>query len=153
MGRRAQRETSAGGVVFRRGEGGGGPQYLLIFDQHGNWGFPKGHVESGEQPVDAGRREVREEAGLDGLVQHASLGTIHWFFQHRGRLIHKYCHFFLFESPAGTPLPQTEEGITACGWYPGDQALATLTHQNAREVLVGAIERVQALCADPGRRA
>lgn len=150
MGRRAQRETSAGGVVFRCGEGG--PQYLLIFDQHGNWGFPKGHVEAGEDPADAARREVREEAGLDALVLHASLATIHWFFQHRGRLIHKYCHFFLFESPEGTPAPQTEEGITVCGWYPRDEALATITHQNARDVLAGAIERVRVLCPGAARR-
>lgn len=147
---RAKRETSAGGVVFRRGEAG--PQYLLILDHHGNWGFPKGHVEAGEHPVEAARREVREETGLDALVEHASLGTIRWFFQLRGRLIHKFCHFFLFESPEGTPVPQADEGITTCAWYAGEQALATLTHQNAREVLEHAVEKVRALSPDPGRR-
>src|SRR5437870_10481966 len=29
----------------------------------------------------------------------------------RGKTIHKYCHFFLFESKHGEPVPQTEEGI------------------------------------------
>src|SRR2546429_9214490 len=36
--RRAQRETSAGGVVFRRGPGGE-PRFLLIRDSYRNWGF------------------------------------------------------------------------------------------------------------------
>src|SRR2546422_8542040 len=44
---RAQRETSAGGVVFRRGPDGQ-VRFLLIRDSYKNWGFPKGHLESGE---------------------------------------------------------------------------------------------------------
>jgi len=43
----ARDETSAGGVVFRMDAGQ--PLYLLIRDSYKNWGFPKGHVESGEQ--------------------------------------------------------------------------------------------------------
>jgi 8-oxo-dGTP pyrophosphatase MutT (NUDIX family) len=71
---KTRRETSAGGVVVRCGTDG--PRVLLIHDRHGNWGFPKGHVESGEDPADAARREIAEEAGLTGLVLHAPLGTI-----------------------------------------------------------------------------
>src|SRR5260370_1263792 len=58
---RAQRETSAGGVVFRRGPDGQ-VRFLLIRDSYKNWGFPKGHLEPGEPPADAARREVTEEA-------------------------------------------------------------------------------------------
>jgi HAD superfamily hydrolase (TIGR01450 family) len=35
----------------------------------GLWGIPSGHVEPGESVVDAVRREVREEAGLDVAVE------------------------------------------------------------------------------------
>src|SRR3989441_5545087 len=66
--RRAQRETSAGGVVFRRGPDGE-PRFLLIRDSYRNWGFPKGHLEPGEPPADAARREVAEETGLKDLVR------------------------------------------------------------------------------------
>ena len=102
---RAQRETSAGGVVFRRGADGH-VVYLLIRDSYRNWGFPKGHLESGEPPADAARREVAEETALTDLTLHGPIRVIDWYFRFRGKTIHKYCHFFLFESRAGDPVPQ-----------------------------------------------
>lgn len=119
-----------------------GPRFLLIHDAHGNWGFPKGHVEREEDPGAAARREIAEEAGLEGLHLHAPLETIDWFFRFRGRLIHKYCHFYLFESRLGTPVPQADEGIQCCDWYAADDALAKLTHENARQVLREAMARI-----------
>ena len=59
---RAQRETSAGGVVYRLHAGHA--VFLLIRDSYQNWGFPKGHLESGERAEDAAVREVREETGM-----------------------------------------------------------------------------------------
>ena len=53
---RAQRETSAGGVVYRLESGT--PLFLLIRDSYANWGFPKGHLEAGERADEAALREV-----------------------------------------------------------------------------------------------
>lgn len=144
--RRAQRETSAGGVVFRRGPDGL-PRFLLIRDSYQNWGFPKGHLELGEPPAEAARREVREETGLEDLVLHGPIRVIDWYFRFRGKTIHKYCHFFLFESRSGEPVPQAEEGITECAWHPAEAALATISYDNARGVLRRAAEMVRALSA------
>lgn len=148
MKRAPKQEVSAGGVVFRCDEHGA--QYVLIYDQHGNWGFPKGHVEAGEDPADAARREVREETGLDRLVLHGPLGTIDWFFRERNRRIHKFCHFFLFEAPSGVAVAQPEEGVRACGWYRADEALAKITHRNACEILKAAVARVREVCPRAG---
>ena len=136
-------ETSAGGVVFRRASGNG-VAFLLIRDSYRNWGFPKGHVEPGEEPADAARREVAEETGLADLVVHAPVQEIDWFFRFRGRLIHKTCAFFLMESAAGDACPQQDEGITACRWLPFEEALAKVSYANAREVLRMAGELVAA---------
>src|ERR1019366_6443348 len=65
--KRAEREVSAGGVVFRR-DPDGSPRFLLIKDSYQHWGFPKGHLEDGESPVVAAVRETREETGLERLV-------------------------------------------------------------------------------------
>lgn len=119
--------------------------YLLIRDSYRNWGFPKGHLEAGEPPADAARREVTEETGLADLVLHGPIKVIDWYFRFRGKTIHKYCHFFLFESRQGEPVPQAEEGISACVWQPFEQAIDTISYDNARTVLRRAGEMVRAL--------
>src|SRR4051812_26531874 len=131
---RAQRETSAGGVVFRRGADGQ-VRFLLIRDSYKNWGFPKGHLEAGEPPAAAARREVTEETGLQELVLHGPIKVIDWYFRFRGKTIHKFCHFFLFESRRGEPVPEEAEGITACVWQPLEEALREISYDNARDVL------------------
>jgi 8-oxo-dGTP pyrophosphatase MutT (NUDIX family) len=131
--RKATEETSAGGVLFRRTATG--PVFLLIRDSYRNWGFPKGHLESGEEAAAAAVREIAEETGLTDLVLHGSIREIDWHFRFRGRLIHKTCTFFLFESPTGEAVPQADEGISACRWMPFDEALRTVSYANAREVL------------------
>jgi 8-oxo-dGTP pyrophosphatase MutT (NUDIX family) len=142
--RRTQRETSAGGVVFRRWPNGEW-RYLLIRDSYRNWGFPKGHVEPQEPPADAARREIGEETGLPDLILHGPIEVIDWYFRFRGRTIHKYCHFFLFESRLGEAVPQADEGITECIWRPFDEALNTISYDNARDVLRRAAAMVRAL--------
>ena len=146
---RAQRETSAGGVVFRRGPDGG-PRFLLIRDSYRNWGFPKGHLEPREPPADAARREVAEETGLEDLALRGPIRVIDCYFRFRGKTIHKFCHFFLFESRQGEPVPQANEGITACTWHPLAEALATISYDNARGVLRRAAEMVRALAGVEG---
>jgi 8-oxo-dGTP pyrophosphatase MutT (NUDIX family) len=134
--KRARIERSSGGVVFRRVESE--LAFLLIRDPYENWGLPKGHIEPRESPADAALREVAEETGLLPLSLCAELPTIDWFFRDHGRLVHKFCHFYLLESAAGEPVPQADEGITQCIWCSFEQALDMLTYDNAREVLVAA---------------
>ena len=68
--RQAGREelTHAGGVVRRQGDDG--PAFLIVRASRPpyEWVLPKGHIESGETPEQAARREVLEEAGVDAEV-------------------------------------------------------------------------------------
>ncbi len=137
---RTRKETSAGGVVYRVDSGT--PLFLLIRDSYRNWGFPKGHVEEGEQLEDAARREVAEETGLSDLSVRGSIDAIDWFFRFRGQLIHKVCHFYLMETSLATTEPQRAEGITACRWTPFDEADTLISYANARDVLRRAHEMV-----------
>ncbi|HKG95482.1 MAG TPA: NUDIX hydrolase [Gemmatimonadaceae bacterium] len=143
---RAKQEVSAGGVVFRAvagvDGGAGRTLYLLIRDSYRNWGFPKGHLEPGEQAEDAAVREVTEETGLSDLALRGAIETIDWYFRFRGRLIHKVCHFFLMETTNEATCPQQAEGITACCWAPFDDAMRMISYANARQVLQKANEMV-----------
>ena len=133
---------AAGAVVFRRSERG---IRVLVLRAYKNWDFPKGMVEPGESELDAARREVAEETGLHELVLHGPIRVIDWYFRFRAKTIHKYCHFFLFESRRGEPVPEEAEGITACVWHPLDEAQQTVSYDNARDVLHQAAEMQQAL--------
>jgi 8-oxo-dGTP pyrophosphatase MutT (NUDIX family) len=132
-------ERSAGGVVLR--EIDSVPHVLVIQDPYQNWGLPKGHLERGESTGDAALREVAEETGLEDLSLGTELATIDWYFRSGGRLIHKFCVFYLMRSEDGDPVPQTSEGITECIWVPVSDVEERITYDNAREV-VGAARRL-----------
>ena len=132
-GQAPREETSAGGIVYRLTRGQ--PKYLLIRDSYRNWGFPKGHLEPGEEPEAAAIREVAEETGLNDLAIRALVDTIEWDFRFRGSLIHKVCHFFLMETAQARTSPQRTEGITACRWSTFGDAERMVSYKNAREVL------------------
>jgi 8-oxo-dGTP pyrophosphatase MutT (NUDIX family) len=140
MAREALEETSAGGIVFRLERGK--PRYLLIRDSYQNWGFPKGHLEPGEEPATAAVREVAEETGLRALLVRGLIDTIAWDCRFRGQPIHKDCHFFLMESRRARTSPQRAEGITACRWMSFDEAQRRISYRNARDVLRRAHEMV-----------
>jgi len=130
---RAEIEESSGGVVVRRIEGR--IHVLLIRDPYKNWGLPKGHLEGEETAAEAALREVREETGLSELELGPRIDKIDWYFRLKGRLIHKYCTFFLIASPVGQPVPEEGEGITECVWLPLEDALDRITYENAGAVL------------------
>jgi len=131
--KKPREEVSAGGIVFRRD--GERTFFLLIRDPYRNWGFPKGHLEEGEEPAAAAVREVAEETGIAGVEMHSPIETIDWTFRFRGRRIHKTCHFFLMETTERRTSPQGAEGISACRWATYEQATKMIAYDNARAVL------------------
>ncbi len=139
---KARVERSAGGVVVR--QIAGRPHILVIRDPYQNWGLPKGHVENGERSGDAAIREVREETGLDDLELGQELASIDWYFRAGGKLIHKFCAFYLMTSREGDPHPEAAEGITECAWLPLAEAAERISYDNARDVVNAARETLGA---------
>ena len=60
---RMKYEVSCGAVVFTRHDGK--TKYVIIKSTEGYYGFPKGHIESGESEEETALREIREETGLN----------------------------------------------------------------------------------------
>ncbi len=142
-------EVSAGGLVFKRVRGQ--VFFAMVVDSYGKWAFPKGHVRDGEQYRAAATREIGEEMGLLQLRFVARLDTIDiWFrdrYVHKGELIHKYIHYFLFEVSADAELvkpPPTEDGeqIQSVAWVPAHE----LAKRSSYPDMVGIIEKALRLC-------
>lgn len=56
-------ETHSAGGVVRNKEG----KIAVVLHDDDFWGFPKGHVDEGESPLEAAQREVAEEIGITHL--------------------------------------------------------------------------------------
>ncbi len=68
------KELSAGGIILKKEDNK--TLILLIKYPSNTYGFPKGHVEAGENLEDAVRREIKEEIGLDQIEIIKKLGHI-----------------------------------------------------------------------------
>ena len=126
--------THAGGIVIRNAE----PElfYLLVRARNNpaHWVFPKGHIEPGEDPETAARREVREEARVDGrIVMH--VGTT--AFAMSGETVRVSYYLMRFRRFVSS----TEDRETCwCGFA---DALQRLSFEDAREMLRSARRMIE----------
>lgn len=148
-------EVSAGGLVFRRVDGL--VSFAMVMDSYGKWAFPKGHSRVGERYKDTAEREIAEEMGLKELKLIAPLQSIDiWFrdrFVYRGKLVHKYIHYFLFQAPAEAKLvcPKREkdgENIQAVEWVPALELSRRSSYKDMKPVINQAL-RLCGVIIDP----
>ncbi len=125
-------ETSAGGVIVARRHGG--LSVLLLKDKSGNWTFPKGLIESGEERELAAIREISEEVGIKHLKLLASLNPITYFYRWEGTLKKKTVYYYLFLGK-GTeiPTPQTDEGILDVKWITWEEAVKIIGYKKTNK--------------------
>lgn len=135
--RRRVKERSAGAVVFFPTPEG--PEYLLLRYGGGNWGFPKGHVEAGENDVQAAQREVAEETGIPIGAQKLLPGfedDTDYRFRRGSTLVEKDVRFFLVE--AGVRDVKISHEHSGYAWLPYAVALQRVSFEGPRRILQGA---------------
>ncbi|MBI2404905.1 NUDIX domain-containing protein [Candidatus Gottesmanbacteria bacterium] len=129
-----KRELSAGGVIVRKK--GREWHVLLVRDMNGNWTFPKGLVEKGEDTLTCAKREIAEEVGMTNITLLKSLTPIRYLYQRNG-LISKTVQYFLFTFDGNeVPTAQTEEGISEVQWRPFNEAIKTIGYSKTNKKLL-----------------
>ncbi len=138
-----RRQVSAGGVAFRRV---GEAIEVVIIRPRGTqrWQLPKGLVDLGETPDVTARREVREEAGVDGEVIAPIEDVQYWYVgTDRDGLrvrFHKSVHFYLISFRGGDVSDHDHE-VDEARWVPVDEAVMVLAFRNEK----GVMEKARAL--------
>jgi 8-oxo-dGTP pyrophosphatase MutT (NUDIX family) len=134
---------SAGGVVYRRGAHGV-EVALCGRRQPKLWALPKGTPNAGETVEQTALREVREETGLDVLLERKVQSIAYWFVRAvDGVRCHKTVHFFLMRAVGGS-VDRHDPEFDDVQWFPADEALRMLTHANEAKVVEEALAMVQA---------
>lgn len=142
-------EVSSGGLVYRRRAG---RVFVVLVarrqptDGRLAWGLPKGHAERGETLADAAVREVREETGLEVVIED-HLGDVTYWYVRRGptgprRRVRKRVRFFLMRWRGGRFADRDHE-MDAVHWFPLTRADAAIAYDNERRLLAAAQERLE----------
>jgi 8-oxo-dGTP pyrophosphatase MutT (NUDIX family) len=124
----------AGAVVYR---GAGADLRILLVRSRRNpddWIFPKGHVERGESPEEAAVREAEEEAGVTGRVVSGVPPPVSFYLDDRRVDV---LYFVVEFQRRVTAMERREQA-----WLPPAEALARLTHDSARAVLLRALKMI-----------
>lgn len=137
-----ERELSAGGVVVRGDEVAVIVPFRRSPEGRKVLALPKGHPDPGESMVDAARREVREEAGIETeLVE--KLGDVRYWYQRESRRIFKVVSFYLFRYVSGDVADHDHE-IEEARWMPLSEAATALSFAGERDMAGRALSRLAA---------
>ncbi|HKZ34748.1 MAG TPA: NUDIX hydrolase [Patescibacteria group bacterium] len=129
-------QVSAGGIVYRTVPR---LQVLLIKNRWRTyWGFPKGHLEKGETPVQAAQREVKEETGVTTRIVQ-NLGEDTYIYKELFLFpIKKTVYYFFMESLSQENVSPLE--IEEARWLEPQAAFDLLTFENSKKLLRNALD-------------
>lgn len=125
-------EVTSGAVVYRIVDQK--IEYLLLQSMNeGNfWGFPKGHVEVGEDLLQTAHREIREETQLDLTINDQFHVTTEYDLPNGN---HKKMTLYTAKLEQATDLTLQAIEIKNAGWFDYETARNRLTYDNLKQLL------------------
>lgn len=121
-----KKEKSCGCIILNNKN-----QILLILQNAGHWGLPKGHVEEGETEEQTAIREVKEETNVDVIVD---TNLRYRMVYNPKEDVEKEVIYFIAKNTSNDCKPQLEE-VQEMKWLDIDNAINTITYENSKDLL------------------
>lgn len=137
------RETTSGGIVFRRQAKTGKIQILLMQDAKNRWTIPKGHVEPNEEPKATAEREIREETGLKKMTVHSWLGKVNFRYRRNHTLVLMTMHIFLVEGQGDTDRLHPEDWLNDVRWLPSSEAVDKIAYDDIGKLMLLGMKKIR----------
>lgn len=133
-----KKTITAGGVVLNP------DGQVLVVSQHGtSWSLPKGHIDEGEDNLQAAKREIYEESGVTELEYIRELGVYERYKigleaeEDKSEL--KTIYMYLFKTPQIDLKPIDPENPEAL-WVDKDIVGELLTHAKDQEFYLSVVD-------------
>lgn len=131
---------SAGGVVVNK------DSLVLVVNQNNNsWSLPKGHIDEGEEKIEAAVREIYEESGIEKLQFIRDLGS---YQRHKiglncdeDKSELKTIHMFLFSTSENNLKPLDKTNPEA-RWIEKENVAGLLTHKKDKEFFLSIKDQI-----------
>lgn len=128
--RKMLNEKSCGALVYRKYHGN--TEILLIKHiNSGHWSFPKGHVEGNETEVETAIREIKEETGIDVIVDQSFREIVTYSPR---RDTHKEVVYFIAKAK-NTDFVAQEDEIADIKWVEIGRAGSVLAYENDKSIV------------------
>lgn len=129
-----RKEKSCGCIIIDENN-----MVLLVYENNRFfWGFPKGHVESGETEVETAKREIMEEVGLEVEVDEDKRFELNYIIRNE---IDKTCVFYIARPLNKNIVKQISE-IKDTKWCTFDEALELLTFEDWKKFFKEVIQKI-----------
>lgn len=136
------RETTSGGIVFRRGKNDQA-EILLIQDAKNRWTIPKGHVEPGEETGATAEREIREETGLQEMEVYSWLGKVNFRYRRVDSLVLMTMHIWLVEAKGDTDDLNPEDWLGGIKWFSASEAVDKIAYDDIGKLMLLGMKKIR----------
>lgn len=133
---------SAGGIIFKKDQTNKIQICLVDYSgEYTGYGYPKGHVDTGETIEIGALREATEETGIEFAKTLKYLGSFtrkskEW----SGETVQKEIHLFLMDA---TNKQQTHEPDEKISWFDIDQVAQNLSFDEDRQFFIENLPKIK----------
>lgn len=129
---RMKYEKSCGAIVYTNING----KRLYLIEQMlgGHWGVPKGHIEENEKEEETALREIKEEVGLDVIID-TGFRAVETYSPKDG-VIKDVVYFVAYSKSMDTAM-QVEE-VRDIKWVEMNEAIGLIEFQDMQEIIMKA---------------